>query len=816
MSLTVEAVSSCSKDMEFEENKDQGKESIKKSGSESSFCESENEGDEVEDTKIELGPQCTLKDQLEKDKDDESLRKWKEQLLGNVDINDVGESLEAEVKILSLSILSPGRSDIVLAIPTDGKPKGSWFTLKEGSRYSLRFSFQVKHNIVSGLKYTNNVWKTGVKVDNTKQMLGTFSPQQEAYTYDMPEETTPSGYFARGSYSAKTKFVDDDNKCYLEISYTFDIRKDWARGNRFAFIRIIKVDDIDRLVANLCTIWIGRFHLHENVARFLREHKPSAPSHPSNTNERNLPGSVYWVRAKEMEACDPFIYNDSYERKSSDDEEDAKDDWSQSRDKVTADNDVERVSKSSCMNNNDLLYDNKHNNIMPDKGTVLSNDLFNLYDVLNKRKDSGDDLKYPPASLIDLPLDGYAYTWAHKTANKISKLDRFLYLLDLCLDRNLSDHRPILMREVSIDYGPTPFIYFHSWFNLDGFDKMVEDTWKIIAIVDSNAIRGTLVDGKWIVDPLSLEQQVDLERNVSNEEIKSAVWDCGTNKSPGPDGFTSHLISDIQSAFVSNRQILDSLFILNVLLSWCKHKKFKAMDFKVDFEKAFDSIWDYLQDILKMFDFGDKGVGIPIDNSLALSHLIFMDDSIFVGKWDSLNICTIVNVLKCFHLASGLKINVHKSKLIRIGTRPEEVDAAATTMGCSILTTPFVYLRVKVGGAMSRIKSWDDMVAKVEDGALNTPSSLSKFSPWLDIIREVTILRTKGIHLLDLIRKKAGNRLNTLFWEDLWLDDLELKHKFMRLYALDNYKQITVFEKINHASMVDTIHRPPRGGAEEE
>lgn len=42
-------------------------------------------------------------------------------------------------------------------------------------------------------------------VDSVKQMLGTFSPQQEPYTYDMPEETTPSGYFARGSYSAKTK-----------------------------------------------------------------------------------------------------------------------------------------------------------------------------------------------------------------------------------------------------------------------------------------------------------------------------------------------------------------------------------------------------------------------------------------------------------------------------------------------------------------------------------------------------------------------------------------------------------------------------------
>ncbi|KAI3702616.1 hypothetical protein L6452_28363 [Arctium lappa] len=202
---------------------------LKRVESESSLCETEDEGEDAEGNKIQLGPQCTLKEQFEKDKDDESLRKWKEQLLGNVDINDVGEALEPDVKMLSLSILSPGRPDIVLAIPEEGgKIEGRWFTLKEGCRYSLRFEFKVSHNIVAGLKYTNNVWKTGVKVDSAKEMLGTFSPQSEPYTYEMPEETTPSGYFARGSYSAKTKFVDDDNKCYLEISYTFDIRKDWV------------------------------------------------------------------------------------------------------------------------------------------------------------------------------------------------------------------------------------------------------------------------------------------------------------------------------------------------------------------------------------------------------------------------------------------------------------------------------------------------------------------------------------------------------------------------------------------------------------
>jgi len=175
-----------------------------------------------------LGPQCTLKEQLEKDKDDESLRRWKEQLLGSVDLNYVGETLDAEIKILSLSILSDGRPDLVLPIPEDEDPKGLWFTLKEGSKYRLKFTFKVSNNIVSGFKYTNTVWKTGIKVDSTKEMIGTFSPQDEPYTHEMPEETTPSGMFARGSYSARSKFLDDDNKCYLEINYTFDIRKDWA------------------------------------------------------------------------------------------------------------------------------------------------------------------------------------------------------------------------------------------------------------------------------------------------------------------------------------------------------------------------------------------------------------------------------------------------------------------------------------------------------------------------------------------------------------------------------------------------------------
>nr|GFC82110.1 RNA-directed DNA polymerase, eukaryota, reverse transcriptase zinc-binding domain protein [Tanacetum cinerariifolium] len=37
---------------------------------------------------------------------------------------------------------------------------------------------------------------------------------------------------------------------------------------------------------------------------------------------------------------------------------------------------------------------------------------------------------------------------------------------------------------------------------------------------------------------LSSVQKEELECDVSKEELKRAVWDCGMDKPPGPDGFT--------------------------------------------------------------------------------------------------------------------------------------------------------------------------------------------------------------------------------------------------------------------------------------
>ncbi|GJV06369.1 nucleotide-binding alpha-beta plait domain-containing protein [Tanacetum coccineum] len=41
-------------------------------------------------------------------------------------------------------------------------------------------------------------------------------------------------------------------------------------GKRFGFVKFINVFSEERLVNNLCTVWIGRVRLHANIARFQR------------------------------------------------------------------------------------------------------------------------------------------------------------------------------------------------------------------------------------------------------------------------------------------------------------------------------------------------------------------------------------------------------------------------------------------------------------------------------------------------------------------------------------------------------------------
>nr|GEZ56008.1 RNA-directed DNA polymerase, eukaryota, reverse transcriptase zinc-binding domain protein [Tanacetum cinerariifolium] len=112
-------------------------------------------------------------------------------------------------------------------------------------------------------------------------------------------------------------------------------------------------------------------------------------------------------------------------------------------------------------------------------------------------------------------------------------------------------------------------------------------------------------------------------------------------------------------------------------------------------------------------------MGIKLSPSLNLSHMFYADDAVFVGQWCDGNINPLIHVLECFYRASVLRINMSKSKIIRVHVKDEKVKYAASKLGCLILNTLFSYFGTKVGVTMSRVQAWKEVVDKVKSRLSN-------------------------------------------------------------------------------------------------
>nr|GEU78294.1 RNA-directed DNA polymerase, eukaryota [Tanacetum cinerariifolium] len=194
----------------------------------------------------------------------------------------------------------------------------------------------------------------------------------------------------------------------------------------------------------------------------------------------------------------------------------------------------------------------------------------------------------------------------------MSKLDRFLIsegLLAAFLslpaifhDSHLSDHRPIIMCELDVDYGLIPFRIYHSWFSNAGFDKLFEEMWKKSNFTELNSIILLKKKFQALKTSIKIWCKEDKQRsNASKSFIQSRLTDLDKMIDQGKCNVElvnerSSLLKDYQdlnasaSLDMAQKANIHCPFILNELISWCKHKKTKAIIFKVDFEKAFDSV----------------------------------------------------------------------------------------------------------------------------------------------------------------------------------------------------------------------------------
>ncbi|GKC07142.1 RNA-directed DNA polymerase, eukaryota [Tanacetum coccineum] len=479
------------------------------------------------------------------------------------------------------------------------------------------------------------------------------------------------------------------------------------------------------------------------------------------------------------------------------------------------------------------------------------------------------------AGLVEVPLGGSAFTWSHKSATKMSKIDRFLIsdgLMNTCpninaitLERYLSDHRPILFRESTYDYGPIPFRFYHHWLALDGFDNFVIDIWRNTPGDKSNAMRNLMYKLKFL--KVRIRGWLSTNRNSTKAEITRLIGELAKLDEVIDNGNAT------DDTVPRRLEVLNSIQNLNQIQATEAAQKAKIK-------------WSQLGDLLSpvliylimesvhfisttrwsMRGYGLRELSYVL--RLNLSHVFYADDVMFVGIGCDSNINTLVHALECFHRASGLKINMSKSKILGIHVEDVKVKQAASKLGCLILNTPFSYLVLvsirsrffkghDLGSNKASWVKWSNVLTSKEKGGLGVSSLYAlnrgllfkwvwKFyaqktslwarvikaihgvdgkvgkainsgasSCWTSIVREVEVLKQQGVNFFEYLQLNMGNGESTTFWEDRWLEGSVLKDIFPRLYVLETNKKVSVGDKLKDFRLDSSFRRKARGGIEQ-
>ncbi|XP_048494804.1 uncharacterized protein LOC125494938 [Beta vulgaris subsp. vulgaris] len=261
----------------------------------------------------------------------------------------------------------------------------------------------------------------------------------------------------------------------------------------------------------------------------------------------------------------------------------------------------------------------------------------------------------------------------------------------------------------------------------------------------------------------------------------------------------SSLVGPLQTSFIEDRQILDGALIAGELFDSYKRNNKKAIFLKIDFHKAFDSVsWAFLEWILAQMGFpprwckwisacvtsaaasillngsptapiklqrglrqGDplspflfvlavevlnlmvkkstelnKWTGLEITKGgSTLTHLQYADDTILFSPPSVKSLLNIRNTLLLFQLASGLKINFHKSEILGINIHDSWLSMAAAKLCCRVGKFPLIYLGLPIGGSISRLKLWDPIIERMKSKLATWKGKLLSIGGRLTLIK---------------------------------------------------------------------------------
>lgn len=109
-----------------------------------------------------------------------------------------------------------------------------------------------------------------------------------------------------------------------------------------------------------------------------------------------------------------------------------------------------------------------------------------------------------------------------------------------------------------------------------------------------------------------------------------------------------------------------------------------------------------------------KGVLFGKKNTkIEVLHLFFADDAIIFCQPSIGTMLHLRCILLRFQIISGLKINMAKSELVKIGDRREERQLV-DVLGCRVSDLPLKYLGLPLGAKFKDSRTWDPVVEMFE------------------------------------------------------------------------------------------------------
>lgn len=179
-----------------------------------------------------------------------------------------------------------------------------------------------------------------------------------------------------------------------------------------------------------------------------------------------------------------------------------------------------------------------------------------------------------------------------------------------------------------------------------------------------------------------------------------------------------------------------------------------------------------------------KGIKLN-DSSDDLTHSQYDDNTILFIRNDIMSVSKVKEVLQCFQLLSGLKINFQKSKIYSFSRNQASTEEFASILGCKMGSWPLVYLGSHIGTSSRKAVFWKPLIQKFQGKLSSWKRKCLNPAGKASIIRStLNSLRTYWFSLYSIpsgVCQKIESIRRIFFWGSSTIFDKDKKRKLHSL-----------------------------------